>query len=85
MNGPAPEVPRDEDGAPVDKPRADEPAGPSGDERAVTGEPVETDAGWVTPRQQNVGEGRTATTANAEPDPATEAQATGGGPDQEAS
>ena len=85
MIGPAPEVPRDEDGAPVDEPRAEEPAGPAGDERAVTGEPVETDAGWVTPRQQNVGEGRTATTANAETDPATETRATGGGPDGEAS
>jgi hypothetical protein len=62
-------VPRDEEGRPFETPSAGEPPGPSGDEREVTGEPVETDAGWVTPRQQNVGKGKTATTANSHPPP----------------
>ncbi len=33
------------------------PAGPGDDRRQYTGEPVETDEGWVLPQQQNVGIG----------------------------
>lgn len=53
-------LPRDEDGNsfPDDDSTSDL------DEADVIGEPVETDAGWVTPQQQNVGAGRTASTAN---------------------
>jgi hypothetical protein len=42
-----------------------------GDEaREHTGEPVETDEGWVLPQQQNVGPGNQA--SNAEVDPTTD-------------
>lgn len=57
-------VPRDEACDPIATPQPVEPRGPRGDERAVTGEPVETDAGWVIPQQQDVGAGRTADTAS---------------------
>jgi hypothetical protein len=71
MSAPADDVstpiPRDDEGRPIGNPSASEPTGPSDDEREVTGEPVETDAGWVTPRQQNVGRTRIATTANPAP------------------
>jgi hypothetical protein len=58
-------APQDEDGRRFARSgSSSEPAGPSDDEREYTGEPVETDEGWVVPQQQNVGAGRTATTAN---------------------
>jgi hypothetical protein len=62
-------LPRDDDGRPFPtEATQDEPEGPSGDEREYTGEPVETDEGWTLPQQQNVGAGRTASTATEDTD-----------------
>jgi hypothetical protein len=59
-------APRDEDGRSFERTDA-EPDGPTDEERPYTGEPVETDEGWVVPQQQNVGVGRTTTTAGERP------------------
>lgn len=64
-------IPRDGDGHPIDAPQADEPPPTAPEDREVTGEPVETDEGWVIPQQQNVGADQTATTATSEDDGAT--------------
>src|SRR3954468_5421779 len=45
------EVPRD-DARPIDQPETEEPASPTGDERADTGEPDESDAGHLAPAER---------------------------------
>jgi hypothetical protein len=60
-------LPRDDDGRPFPTEGTQvEPDGPTAEEREYTGEPVETDEGWTLPQQQNVGAGRTASTADAD-------------------